>query len=119
MSHSPLAASCWSAPRWACEILEPLQSTGELSLAAAFQHLFVVQQTLGGGKADVLSLELRGLVQVVELQAGSRHRGLEHFLLPVVDGDLQVAQVGLQRRSHDLRRRCCKQVAQFRAPVEN
>lgn len=56
--------------------------------------------------------ELRGLVQVVQLQAGSRHHRLEHFLLPVVDGDLQVADGGLRRRSHDLRRVYCKQVAQ-------
>lgn len=66
--------------------------------------------------------ELRGLVQVVELQAGSRHHGLEHFFLPVVDGDLQVVDTGLQRWSHDLRRVYCKQVAQggdFVASVEN
>lgn len=76
----------------------------------------MVQQTLSGGEADMVSLELRGLVQVVQLQAGSRHRGLEHFCLPVVDGDLQVADVG----SHDLGRGCCKQVAgSFIDPVEN
>lgn len=67
----------------------------------------------------MVSLELRGLVQAVKLQAGSRHHRLKHFLLPVVDGDLQVVDVGLQRRSHDLRRGCCKQVAQFIASVEN
>lgn len=79
----------------------------------------MVQQSLSRGEADVVSLELRGLVQIVELQAGSRHRGLEHFLLPVVDGDLQVVDGGMHRRSHDLRRGCCKPVAQFIASVEN
>lgn len=67
----------------------------------------------------MVSLQLRGLVQVVELQAGSRHRGLEHLLLPVVDGDLQVVHVGLQSRSHDLRRGCCKPAEQFKASVIN
>lgn len=82
----------------------------------------MVQQTVGGGEADVVGSELRGLVQVVELQAGSRHHGLEHLFLPVVDGDLQVVDTGLQRWSHDLRRVYCRQVAQgggFVASVEN
>lgn len=40
-------------------------------------HLFVVQQTVGGGEADMMvGFELGGLVAVVELETGSGHDGL-------------------------------------------
>lgn len=59
-------------------------------------YLFVVQQTVGGGEADVMvGFELGGLVAVVELQTGSAHDGLQHFSFPVVDGDLQVIDTWL------------------------
>lgn len=67
----------------------------------------MVQQTVGGGEADMMmGSELRGLVLVVELETGSCHGGLEHFLFPVVDGDLQVTDVWLQL-ANDLWRVCC------------
>ena len=59
-------------------------------------HLFVVPQGVGGGEADGPGLELRGLVAVVQLDAGPGHLGLQHLHLPVVHRYLQVKEGGLQ-----------------------
>lgn len=50
----------------------------------------MVQQSFGGGEADVMGLGLRSLLEVVELQTSGVVHDLQHLLLPVVDGDLQV-----------------------------
>lgn len=55
----------------------------------------------------MMGSELRGLVLVVELKSGSCHNSLEHFLFPVVDGDLQVTDVWLHQLANDLWRVCC------------
>lgn len=39
-------------------------------------YLFVVQQTISGGEAEMMGIELKGPVVVVELQTGSGQRGL-------------------------------------------
>lgn len=48
----------------------------------------MVQQAFGGGEAEMMCVELRGLALVVELEATSGDWGLQHFCFPVVDGDL-------------------------------
>lgn len=68
-------------------------------------YLFVVQQTLCGGKTERVGVELSGLVVIVELQTVGGYRCLQHFSLPVVDGDLQVKKTWLLRQTED--RICC------------
>lgn len=50
----------------------------------------------------VVGVEFGGLALVVELEAGRSHLGLQHLFLPVVDGDLQVVDLGLLRREDGL-----------------
>lgn len=66
----------------------------------------MVQQSFGGGEADVMGLGLRSLLEVVELQTSGVVRDLQHLPLPVVDGDLQVQW--LQRRTEDWWKICCE-----------
>lgn len=39
-------------------------------------YLFVVQQTISGGEAEMIGIELRGLMLVVELETGRGQPGL-------------------------------------------
>lgn len=71
-------------------------------------YLFVIQQTVSGREAEVMGVELGGLLVIVELKTGCSQRSLQHFYFPVVDGNLQVVHTRLLRWIEDRGRIYCK-----------